>query len=385
MKECRHCGYQYEDHLKECPRCRSSKVIDYQERRRWEQEASGSISYRAKKSYFNSAFVGVLVMVLLINSWIYAFSKNVNGSTGTQVESAASGEEGEKERRAKRNAKTQETVQDAEELYRQGKTEAALARLMDIPDRKRDDEIARMLQEYQRKYISDVIAQAKAQYEEYDAESLFYAEKMLNQALEMIPNNNDLLTALEAYQKSEPVKLSELESFYQIDSGTLGSVECIEEKTDTGGNRHGDVFGAKTFKKTGWPFGEYDEEKYTQYPIAAKTHEPKWAICGQVCHLDFQFKKITGTLFQDEAYRNMPIESGLAIYTWADETWQEGKFTEYAHDWSGVVTGEDEAVDFEVDVLGKQYVSIVMFCDAALANHEGTYPYAFYGDVYLWK
>lgn len=227
-----------------------------------------------------------------------------------------------------------------------------------------DDELAAKRGVYVDAYVSQTVSAAKAQYIEYDYESIIAAEGILEVALKILPGNETLLAELSSYQKKEPVKIIEMpatdtEYFY-----TSGQFSLIGNVEDCNGQEQMDTAKVELFA-----FDAHDDDYKW------------WWYCYKTIDIDFQYSKITGTLFQNPQYSGASTTTKIEICGYKEENhYYETVIKDVS------INGQSNPiVNFEVDVTGRKYIRIIFKGDYAVGSEDNPYEYAYVSELYLWK
>lgn len=215
-----------------------------------------------------------------------------------------------------------------------------------------DDELAAKRGVYIDTYVSQTVSAAKAQYIEYDYESIIAAEGILEVALKILPNNAVLLTELANYKEREPVRLLDLSMSPDLQHNVSTSTyDYVGNKSDVAGITYNDSIAPAEWYETSHPYGWSETYSYAHY---------SWL-------LDYQYTKVTGTFFFSESYKNASIEVELTI------TPSNGTTRTY------FVSSNEQTQHFDVDLTGAKDFEI------ALRQSEINGTYAYLADVYVWK
>lgn len=211
-----------------------------------------------------------------------------------------------------------------------------------------DDELLAKRTAYVDKYVLQTVSAAEEQYIKYNYDSIMAAEEILETALVALPDNETLLAELAFYKEHEPIRLLDL-------SGSSGcnntistrSFEYAGNKTDVSGTVYNDAVAPTGWRESWVP----ENSSYAQY---------SW-------WLDYQYTKVTGTLFFSESYKNADIDIELTI-TPSSGTAQ-----------SFFISNTDKARHFDVDLTGSKDLKIGI----RQSEIDGTYAYL--ANVYVWK
>ena len=209
-----------------------------------------------------------------------------------------------------------------------------------------DEEVTAKLNIVSNDYATSVIDAAKAQYVEYNADSIFAAEDMIGQALGVLPGNEALSSELAFYEDHEPIP------FASLTSSNYGSYEDFGTITDNQGISHNNSISANRWSSTS---SLYDEVWWI-YQI----------------DLDYQYTRLTGTIFQSEQYSASPVTSTLEIRSVEDVN----KIY-----WSGEVSRASQPVSFSVDVTG--YKGVGLWLTQGVEDYS--MHQAYLTDIYAWK
>ena len=134
-----------------------------------------------------------------------------------------------------------------------------------------DSELSAKLSVWSDQYSSEVIQTAKNQYKEYDSESVFKTESLLENALEILPGNEILLSELDFYRTKGPTDIMSLPLELYFDN----DLEFVGEIVDNTGVSHTNTL----------HFMYYSKVK-----------------------IDYQYSKLTGLFFQSQKYASSPLE-----------------------------------------------------------------------------
>ena len=204
-----------------------------------------------------------------------------------------------------------------------------------------DEEVTAKLNIISNDYATSVIDAAKAQYVEYDANSIFAAEDKLGQALDVLPNNSSLSSELKWYREKEPVDIltPQLERYYD----TEDDMEFVGEVSDNRGTL-------------------YSNAIHLSYITGVKT--------------DYQYSRLAGKFFYAQEYASSPEVFELEVYGY------NGDALPYRDSliWSGKISGNSDPLNIDIDISGWKWV---YFC---YHDFDGDYEYHCYmADMYLWK
>ena len=215
-----------------------------------------------------------------------------------------------------------------------------------------DDELVAKRDVYVDAYVSQTISTAKAQYIEYNYESIIAAEGILETALNVLPDNEILLAELANYKDREPVRLLDLmvspDLQYNVSTSAF---DYVGGKSDVAGITYNNSIAPSEWFENSHPYGWSETYSYAHY---------SWL-------LDYQYTKVTGTLFFSEDYKNASIEIELTI------TPSTGAAQTY------FVSNNGQTQNFDVDLTGAKDFEI------ALRQSEINGTYAYLADVYVWK
>jgi len=175
---------------------------------------------------------------------------------------------------------------------------------------------------------------------------------MIENALAVIPDDSNLQFELSFYKDHEPVKLLDLSTSPDLANNvSTYAFEYVSDVTDVSGI---------TYKTAIAPSGWYE----TSHPYG-------WSSTYSKAHyswlLDYQYARITGTLFYSQKYKNAPIEVELTIST------STGSAQSY------FVSNTGKAQYFNVDLTGAKDFEI------SIEQSEIGGTFANLADVYIWK
>ena len=107
----------------------------------------------------------------------------------------------------------------------------------------------------------------------------------------------------------------------------------------------------------------------------------KWWYCYKTIDIDFQYSKITGTLFQKPQYSGASTTTKIEICGYKEENhYYETVIKDVS------INGQSNpVVNFEVDVTGRKYIRIIFKGDYAVGSEDNPYEYAYVSELYLWK
>lgn len=227
-----------------------------------------------------------------------------------------------------------------------------------------DDELLAKHSVYEKIFIDRTIEKASQTYIPYNADSIFSAEDIISSALSVLPDSSDLKSELVSYQEREPIKIIEMpatDAEYFYTSGTFSAIDTVEDC-----NGHEQV----------------DAAKVEQFAFDATDDDHKWWwYCYKSIDLDFQYSKITGTLFQNPKYSGASTTTKMEICGYKEES--------YYHDTvlkAVSINGQsNQIVNFEVDVSGRKYIRLTFMGDHAAGSEDKPYEYAYISKLYLWK
>lgn len=219
-----------------------------------------------------------------------------------------------------------------------------------------DDELAAKRGVYVDTYVSQTVSAAKAQYIEYNYESIIAAEGILEVALKILPDNEVLLTELANYKEREPVSLLDLEVDHSNSlRAYFRGYEYAGEKKDTLGNSYSTTIVPSDWLEESHPYG----------------WSPTYSLAGCEWKLDYQYSKITGTVCFDGVYANSPIEIELTIMNSSRmDSGSEKVFT---------LSSSTGSKNFDVDLTGAK----TLYLGLEQSDIGGTY--SFLANVYVWK
>lgn len=225
-----------------------------------------------------------------------------------------------------------------------------------------DEELEARLSTYNDKYVKLVIAKASKTYIPYDADSIWNAENIINNALDILPNNANLQSELASYQEKEPVNIIEMPASDEF--FTSGKFSLIGTVKDCDGKEQKDTIRVEEFAS--YAIDDYGDNKW-------------WLFCYKTIDTDFQYSKITGTLFQNPEYSNAATKTHFRISGYKDE---EDEYTIKDVKINGKT---DPSVDFEVNISGRKYITLYFLGDDGAGSKDEPYDYAYVSKLYLWK
>ena len=232
-----------------------------------------------------------------------------------------------------------------------------------------DDELDAKLTIYVNEYVSTVTSTAQAQYKKYNAESIYAAEEIITNALDVLPGNQDLTSALDYYQELEPIRIVTMP---MADTGPNGGTfSVIESAKDNTGNKYSDVMFVERFA-----FDATEDNR------SAADYGKRWWYCYKTIDLDYKYSKITGVLFQSEEYASASTQTRIDIQGFSNE---EPSISGGYSLWAGQVSAGADPNYFEIDVTGKKYILIEFKGDHSAGRENEAYHYAYVAQLYLWK
>ena len=212
-----------------------------------------------------------------------------------------------------------------------------------------DEEVTAKLNIISNDYTTSVINTAKAQYVEYDINSIQAAQNIISDALSVLPDNAALTDELNAYTEIMPVDVLSL-SRTRFGRGHERDLKDIGAITDNQNVIHDRSFNG-----------------YNDY-FNISDH---W---GYYFDVDYQYTKFTGMLFRSKDYTQSPVITTLEIYG-VTTNWDSRTLL-----WSGTVDGNTLPISFNIDVSG--YTSVGIELDE---NNNGKAYYSYLTDLYVWK
>lgn len=213
-----------------------------------------------------------------------------------------------------------------------------------------DGELAAKLNVYSEVYSASVIKLARDQYIECNYDSIVEAERILREALSVIPNMENLQSEIDFYKQKEPTSVTELPYVnFGLISGSIYGLEDFGEITDNYGNVHDN-----SLCPNGWTNGDYAR------------------IVGD---LDYQYSKITGIVFQNKKYSTSPVVTTVSILGYATSDVYDATGL-----WSGEISGDTKPINIDVDLTGYKYIEIRFSRSAS-----DTSLLMFVSDLYVWK
>ena len=227
-----------------------------------------------------------------------------------------------------------------------------------------DEEVTAKLNIISNDYATSVIDAAKAQYIEYNADSIFAAEDMIGQALGVLPGNEALSGELTFYEDHEPIPVLPI-------AKVSGSFATKQSATDNMGNTYSDVIYVESFAWTGFVHGA----GYVGY-------NGLYRACYMDIKCDYQYTKITGVFFQSEEYANAPVDSEFTISGYEDEDRNEFRAIVLS---KNKMTGGNSPIFFEADVTNRDNITLYFLGDTNASEENEPYNYAYIAQLYLWK
>lgn len=222
-----------------------------------------------------------------------------------------------------------------------------------------DDELNAKLSVCAKEYVPIVIKNAEQKYTKYNAKSIYAAEEVIKNALALLPDNNDLNSELNRYKDLEPAKfLEKRDSEYA--SGSFSTFP----NDGTYGNSYSDII--------------YVDELDGYNNLAGNQ---LWNSSYMVAYTDFQYKNLTGTLFQNKKYSSASTETTVYIvgYTKTANSIDENPKIL----WKGKVSGNSKPANFNVDISGMRFVAVYYVSESGAYGVAESQAYL--ADIYLWK
>lgn len=227
-----------------------------------------------------------------------------------------------------------------------------------------DDELLAKRKGYVDTYVSQTVSSAKAQYIKYDYNSIMEAEKIIQTALNLLPDNEILLSELSAYKEREPIRIISMPAASQgFTSGKFGVINNVKDNV---GNYYNDAI--------------YVEE----FAYSATDDNGKWWLyCYKTIDLDYQYSKITGKFFQNNTYKTASTKTKLVINAYKNEDLDD-IYADYII-YEKTLKGNSSPVSFDVGVEGKKYIRLNFLGDANSGEEDEAYNYAYMSELFLWK
>ena len=209
-----------------------------------------------------------------------------------------------------------------------------------------DEEVTAKLNIVSNDYATSVIDAAKAQYVEYDINSIQAAQAIISDALSVLPDNTALAGEFDFYADVMPVDAVSLPDtlFGRGRETRLEDHGAITDNQDVVHNR-----------------------SYNGY-----TADDYWGCNFDV---DYQYTRFTGMLFQSKDYALSPVVTTIEVYGFTTSDWYSRTLL-----WSGTVDGNSLPVTFNVDISGYKTVRIEL-------DQDNLYKecYSYLTDLYAWK
>lgn len=165
-------------------------------------------------------------------------------------------------------------------------------------------------------YVAESISKAEEQYVEYDSECVEKSIQIIKSALKIVPGNTRLTSALNFYSENSPIGILSL-------SSVSNSFTHIGNAVNNKGT-------------------QYDNVVTLSYRVQID--------------IDYQYSRLTGIYFQNQKYKNSPVEHKLQIYGAQSSDWR------YSEDllWSGTVNGSSDPIKIDVDISNYKYLRFYM-------------------------
>lgn len=243
-----------------------------------------------------------------------------------------------------------EILDDADGFVTNGDLEDAIKTLRKAADTiGQDADLTAKLNILESNYKDTVISRAQEIFVEYDAKCLFSAEGMIDHALKVIPDDKELQQELTYYKEREPIEVIS-SNIVRLDSG----LSTKPSASDAFGNKYKNVICINVWGNE--RAGQDDSSTW-------------WYSKVGFIDTDYQYRKITGVLFQSADYASAPTLTKFSL----------GSL------WEGQVTGNSEPVSFCVDISDKKEVMFSLSGKYENTDTDRSYDYAYVAELYLWK